>query len=102
MKILKLDRRYAHFDSYKYALQFRGTSRRAITFNTERKKYTEVFTKFYGPARLKNPDFVPGTHRWWGEYIDNPQWMFDKKHNRIYYQEESMLSMVLLIVGNDC
>jgi hypothetical protein len=98
MQILKLDRRYANFPTYKCALQFRGRTKRAIAFCEERKEYAKIFEKIYGPARIKNPDFIPGISRWWDEYIDNQLWMFDKKHNRIYYQDESTLSMVMLMI----
>jgi hypothetical protein len=98
MKILKLDGRYANFPKYKCALQFRGRTKRAIMFGEERKEYAKIFEKFYGPARMKNPDYEPGKSHWFLTHIDNPLWMFDKKHNRIYYQDESVLSMVMLMI----
>jgi|APCry1669188970_1035186.scaffolds.fasta_scaffold00115_58 hypothetical protein len=98
MQILKLDGRFANYPRYKYALQFRGRTVRAVAFCTERKEYAKIFEKFYGPARIKNPDFDAEKSRWLGQYMDNPQWMFDKKHNRIYYQDESVLSMVMLMI----
>lgn len=98
MKILKLDRRYANFPEYKCALQFRGRTKRAIAFCDERREYAKIFEKIYGPAKIKNPDYVLAKSPWWDEYIDNPLWIFDKKHNRIYYQDESTLSLVLLMI----
>lgn len=98
MKILNLDGRYAHFSRYKYALQFRGKTTRTIMFNEERKRYAAVFEKLYGPANIQNPYYVQGKSHWSLMYIDNPQWMWDKKHNRIYYKDESVLSMVLLMI----
>jgi hypothetical protein len=98
MKILKLDGRFANYPRYKYALQFRGRTVRQVSLCAERKEYAKIFEKFYGPARIKNPDFDPVKATWWGQYMDNPLWMFDKKHNRIYYQDESVLSMVMLMV----
>ena len=98
MKILKLDGRFANYPRYKYALQFRGRTQRQITRCEERKQYAAVFEKIYGPARIKNPDFVQGVSYWFLMHIDNPLWMFDKKHNRIYYQDESFLSMVMLMI----
>jgi hypothetical protein len=99
MKILKLDRRYANFPKYKCALQFRGRTVRQIAFCAERKEYAKVFEKFYGPARIKNPDFDPSRTHWSLQNIDNPLWMFDKSKNRIYYQDESVLSMVMLMIS---
>lgn len=99
MKILKLDRRYANFPEYKCALQFRGRTKRAIAFCDERREYAKIFEKIYGPAKIKNPDYVLAKSPWWDEYIDNPLWMFDKSKNRIYYQDESILSMVLLMIA---
>ena len=98
MKILKLDGRFANYPRYKYALQFHGRTKRAIMIGEERKQYAKIFEKFYGPARIKNPDYDRGRMHWMFENIDNPQWMFDKKHNRIYYQDESVLSMVMLMI----
>ena len=98
MKILKLDGRFANYPRYKYALQFRGRTVRQVSLCTERKEYAKIFEKFYGPARIKNPDFNPSRTHWSLQNIDNPLWMFDKKHNRIYYQDESVLSMVMLMV----
>ena len=77
MKILKLDRRYANFPEYKCALQFRGRTKRAIAFCDERREYAKIFEKIYGPAKIKNPDYVLAKSPWWDEYIDNPLWMFD-------------------------
>jgi hypothetical protein len=99
MRILNLDRRYANYPRYQHALQFRGRSVRQITRCEERKQYDKVFEKLYGPSKMKNPDYIPGTTHWSYQYIDNPQWMFDKKHNRIYYQDEAVLSMVLLMLN---
>ena len=98
MKILRLDGRFANYPRYKYALQFRGRTVRQITRCEERKEYAKIFEKFYGPARIKNPDFDRNRMHWSLQNIDNPLWMFDKKHNRIYYQDESVLSMVMLMV----
>jgi len=98
MKILKLDGRFANYPRYKYALQFRGKTMRQITRCEERKEYAKIFEKIYGPSRIKNLDYEQGKSHWWLTHIDNPQWMFDKKHNRIYYQDESVLSMVMLMI----
>lgn len=98
MKILKLDGRFANYPRYKYALQFHGRTKRAIMFGEERKQYAKIFEKFYGPARIKNPDYEPGKSHWFLTHIDNPQWMFDKSKNRIYYQDEYVLSMVMLMI----
>jgi len=99
MKILKLDGRFANYPKYKCALQFKGKTKRAITLCAERKKYAEAFEKLYGSARIKNPEYISGITHWYLQYIDNPQWMFDKSKNRIYYQDESVLSMVLLMIS---
>jgi hypothetical protein len=98
MRILKLDRRFANYPRYKYALQFRGRTVRQIAFCAERKEYAKVFEKLYGPSVMKNPDYIPGVSHYFLYNIDNPQWMWDKKHNRIYYQDESVLSMVMLMI----
>ena len=99
MKILKLDRRYANFPKYKCALQFRGKTHRQIVRCEERREYAKVFEKIYGPSKIKNPDYVLSKSPWWDEYINNPLWMIDTKHNRIYYQDESTLSMVMLMIA---
>jgi hypothetical protein len=98
MRVIKLDGRYAHSNNYKYALQFSGRTAREIRFNTERKEYAKVFEKLCGPESMNNPDYDSTRMNCSYTHIRNPQWFFDRKHNRIYFQEESILSMVLLMI----
>jgi hypothetical protein len=96
MKIIKTDRRHAYGDQYKYALQFAGQTVWQIYNCAERKEYAKVFEKIYGPSFMKNPDYIPTMM--YGEYMSNPNWKLDLERNRIYYQDESVLSMVMLMI----
>jgi hypothetical protein len=95
MKVIKLDRRYAGFPKWQYAIQFNGGKKHA---NLQRLKYANGFQKLYGPDRQINPNkavslFSPD----W--YLYNDNWRNDPKRQRIYIKSESDLSAVLLVMA---
>jgi hypothetical protein len=96
MKVIKLDKRYAGFPKWKYAIQFPGHRKYA---NLKRLEYAKGFRKVFGPDRQKNPDqTVSVFSREW--YIWNENWWDDPFHQRIYFNNESDMSAVLLVL--DC
>lgn len=93
MKIIKLDRRYAGYPKWKYALHF-GTHKYE---KLPRLKYARAFTKLFGLDRTTNPDpTVRMFDRNW--YLYNENWYNDSKHGRILYNNESDLSAVMLVL----
>jgi hypothetical protein len=93
MKTLKLDCRFSHFPEYKYALQFTGVTTWQKRMCAERQKCAQIFANIYGPSVIMNPDKKASYHHC---VINNPLWMNDPAKNRIYYQDPSVLSMILL------
>lgn len=93
MKVIKLDRRYAGFPKWKYALDF-GKHKFG---KLPRMKYAKGFKQLFGPDRELNPDKnVPIFSKDW--YLYNENWFNDSKHGRILYNNESDLSAVLLVL----
>jgi hypothetical protein len=91
MKVIKLDRRYAGSRKWKYALHF-GTRKDG---NLKRLQYVRVFAKLYGPDCWLNPDRkIFGPEPMW-LYSDN--WRDDIKRGRIYFNNESDLTMIELM-----
>ena len=93
MKIIKLDKRYAGYPKWKYALDF-GT-RKADKVN--KAKYLRAFGKIFGRDRWPNPDpTVSYFSKDW--YLFNENWYNDMKRGRILCNNESDLSAVLLVL----
>jgi len=93
MKVIKLDRRYAGFPKWKYALDF-GKHKHG---KLPRQKYAVGFKKLFGPDRWTNPDTTVSVFsREW--YLYNENWANDVKRGRILYKNESDLSAVLLML----
>jgi hypothetical protein len=93
MKVIKLDRRYAGFPKWKYALDF-GTRKYG---KLERQKYAKGFTKLFGRDRWTNPD--PGISYFSKDwYLYNENWSHDQKRGRILYNNEGDLSAALLVL----
>jgi hypothetical protein len=90
MKVIKLDRRYAGFPKWKYALDF-GTRKYS---KLERQKYAKGFTKLFGPHTQTNPNSVG----WTDWYLYNENWSHDQKRGRILYNNEGDLSAALLVL----
>lgn len=92
MKFITLDRRYHGYPKWKYALQFGAKG----YHKTERLKYATGFEKLYGPFRKSNPSLTMFDRNY---YTWNSDWNHDFKRNRIYFNNESDLTaMVLLVV----
>jgi hypothetical protein len=93
MKVIKLDKRYAGFPKWKYALDF-GKHKYG---KLPRQKYAVGFKKLFGPDRWANPDTTVSVFsREW--YLYNENWANDVERGRILYNNESDLSAVLLML----
>lgn len=93
MKVIKLDRRYAGGSKWKYALQFE----RSRSGRLKQLQYANGFKKLFGADRELNPDPTVGvfSDTW---YLYNEHWFKSHKHYRICYNDESVLSAVLLVM----
>ena len=92
MKIVKLDRRYAGFPTWKYAIQFplRNHNHRQGYF-----KYKNAFQAMYGPDAQMNPDrdIMDFTKPSW---IYNEHWRADFKRQRILVKDTALITMIQL------
>lgn len=91
MKLIKLDRRYAGSCKWKYALHF--GNRKAE--NLKRLQYVGMFVKLYGRDCWLNPDRkIFGPEPMW---LYSDHWYDDSKRGRIYFNNESDLTMIELM-----
>ena len=91
MKVIKLDRRYAGSRKWKYVLHF-GTRKAE---NLKRLQYASMFVKLYGSDHWLNPDRkVFGPEPMW---LYSDYWRNDSKRGRIYFNNESDLTMIALM-----
>lgn len=95
MKVIKLDRRYAGFPKWKYACQFPHKNH---NFRKEYFAYKRVFQELYGPDATLKPDYNPAH---WGDnakWIFNDNWHCDFTRQRILFNNQALISMVMLKV----
>ena len=93
MKVIKLDKRYAGYPKWKYALDF-GTRK---DDRLKKARYVQGFVRLYGRDRWMNPDpTVSYFSKDW--YLFSDDWSNDSKRGRILYKDESALSAVLLVL----
>lgn len=91
MKLIKLDRRFAGFPKWKYALHF-GT-RNAEYY--QRLHYAREFVKLYGSDHWLNPDRkIFGPEPMW---LYNENWYDDVDRGRIYFNNEADITMIELM-----
>lgn len=92
MKVIKLDRRYAGFPKWKYACQF------LVRYAGGRKEYfafKRAFQEIYGMDVTSNPDRVAGEfHK--PHWIYNENWHSDYKRQRILFNDQAVISMIML------
>ena len=92
MKVITLDKRYANYPKFGFAIdhtkeeKWPGTSR-----NLQRVMYEEL-TKSYGP------DFtwLPGTG-FKREFSD--LWWYSRQKQRFYFRDESMITHIMLLLS---
>jgi len=94
VRIIKLDRRHALSHKWKYALHF-GTR------THERKhqlRYARGFMQIYGPSYHVNEDraVLDTSKPFW---IFNDNWYRDDKRGRIYFNNESDITAIELIIA---
>jgi hypothetical protein len=92
MKIVKLDRRYAGFPAWKYAVQF---PLRNHAYRTEYFKYKNAFQAMYGADAQMNPDrdiMDHSTPMW----LYNEHWRADFKRQRILVKDQALVTMIQL------
>lgn len=92
MKLVTVNHRHHGYRTWKFFLQFgpRGY------LKTEQVKYNRAFTQLYGADRkLKphDPNVIV-----WNNWEYNQNWRNDGKRFRIYYNNESDLSAVTLLI----
>lgn len=92
MKVLKLDRRYAGFPTWKYAIQFplRNHNHRKEYFT-----YKNAFQSMYGPDAEMNPDraVMDFSKPAW---LYNEHWRADFKRQRILVRDQALITMIQL------
>lgn len=92
MKIRKLDRRFAGFPTWKYAIQFplRHNNNRQSYF-----KYKNAFQAMYGPDNWINPDRETMDHSK-PMWLYNDHWRCDWKRQRILIKDMALITMIQL------
>lgn len=93
MKIVKLDRRYAGFPKWKYALQF---PLRNHNYHKEYFKYKKAFQLMYGPDAQVNPEYETAQ---WGsvaKWLYSEHWYTSFSRQRIYYNDPAIMTMIQL------
>lgn len=92
MKIVKLDRRYAGFPTWKYAVQF---PLRTQNYRKEYFKYKNAFQAMYGADAERNPDrdIMDHSKPIW---LYNEHWRADFKRQRILVKDQAVISMIML------
>lgn len=92
MKVIKLDRRYAGFPNWKYAIQF------PLHNHNHRKEYftyKNAFQSMYGPDAQQNPEYsshlstVPA-------WLYSDTWRCDWKRQRILVKDQALITMIQL------
>lgn len=96
MKVLKLDRRYAGFPAWKYAIQF---PLRNHNFRQGYFKYKNAFQAMYGPDAQMNPDreVMDYSKPVW---IYNEHWRADFKRQRILVRDQALITMIQLKIAD--
>lgn len=93
MKIVKLDRRYAGFPKWRYALQF---PLRNHNYRKEYFKYKKAFHAMYGPDAQVNPEYETAQ---WGtvpKWLYSEHWYTSFNRQRIYYNDPAIMTMIAL------
>ena len=93
MKIVKLDRRYAGFPKWKYALQF---PLRNHQYRKEYFKYKKAFHNMYGPDAQVNAEYNLDSRHTTPRWLYNEHWYTDFGRQRIYYNNPSIMTMIQL------
>lgn len=92
MKVIKLDRRYAGFPKWQYAIQFplKGREKHKAYF-----VYARAFKDIYGNDTTANTDREVGD---WSKpfWIYNENWHADFKRQRIFFKDQAVMSMIML------
>jgi len=91
MKVTKLNGKHALNHKWKFALIF-GTTNRD---NKNRYKYAKMFEKMYGPDRKRNPDYTMLGKT--PMFLFNANWYNDQYRGRIYFNQESAMTMISLM-----
>lgn len=97
MKVIKLDRRYAGFPKWNYALQFPIRGR--LSEKTGIYKYARILHDTYGPDTTANPNRAVGD---WSKpyWIHNEFYHKDIKRGRIYLKNQADITMLLLKIDS--
>jgi hypothetical protein len=92
MKVIKLDRRFAGFPIWKYAIQF---PLRNHNYRKEYFTYKNAFQKMYGPDTWTNPDraTMDFSKPMW---LYNEHWRCDFKRQRILVKDQALITMIQL------
>ena len=93
MKIVKLDRRYAGFPKWKYALQF---PLRNHNYRKEYSKYKNAFQALYGADAYTNPEFNLDNRHTTPRWIYNQHWYGDFERQRILVKDQALITMIQL------
>lgn len=93
MKFFKLNRKHHGYGKWNFAIDFgrRKKDHKVLT------KYARAFEKLYGPSHVFNPDysmFVRSDY-----FIFNESWYRSDKRGRIYFNNESDITAITLMVG---
>jgi hypothetical protein len=88
MKYIKLNGRYHGFPKWNHMLQFS----RNEAGRREQLRYAQEFQRMYGPWYTYP---TPESGLFEREYNEN--WYYDVKRRRLYFREESTVTMLLLM-----
>lgn len=92
MKIVKLDRRYAGFPKWKYAIQF---PLRNHNYRKEWFAYKNAFQALYGPDAERNPDRAVMDYSK-PVWLYNEHWYGDFERQRILVKDQALITMISL------
>lgn len=96
MKVIKLDRRYAGFPTWKYAIQF---PLRNHNFRQGYFKYKNAFQATYGPDAQMNPDYHGPTSSG-PAWLYSDTWRCDFKRQRILVKDQALITMIRLKIAD--
>ena len=98
MKVIKLDRRYAHSRKFSYAIQFPKPRPRRASLHIA---YYKAFERVYGKEKRHNPECKSLSIFSRDYYIWNEDWYYDSKHFRICFKNESDVTAVMLMIDKN-
>ena len=95
MKVIKLDRRYANYPKYKFAINHNKDEKWNGRIGPDRLfqiVLQDELTRQYGP----NFEWLPGTgfKRKWNEH-----WNYNRARQRFYFKDEAMISHIMLLLS---